>query len=129
MAKSKAAHGAAMKMPSADAGAVEQFGRLAPSDPAVTVRKVFGHPAAFVHGNMFFGVFGADLFVRLSDSGRAEALSHPDVHLFEPMKGRPMKEYVVLPDRVRAVPAEAKRWVARSLEHVSTFPPKKPGRR
>ncbi len=53
-----------MPKPSAEAKAA--FHKLVPSDPAVASRPMFGNLAAFVNGNMFCGLFGEDLFVRVS---------------------------------------------------------------
>jgi TfoX/Sxy family transcriptional regulator of competence genes len=114
-----------MEMPKPDPAAERQFEQLRPDQPNVTSRKVFGHPAAFVNGNMFFGVFGPELFVRLSDRDSVAAASVPGFRPFEPMPGRPMRGYLVLPTAVRAKPVEARRWIRRSLEFASGLPPKK----
>jgi len=53
---------------------------------------MFGNISAFVNGNMFAGLFGNDLFVRLSKESRKELLEKQGASLLEPMKGRPMKE-------------------------------------
>ena len=59
-------------------------------------RKMFGYPAYFINGNMFVGVFADKLFLRLSEPDTAELMKTcKDVSSFEPMKGRPMKGYVV----------------------------------
>jgi len=61
-------------------------------------KKMFGYPAYFFNGNMFVGVHGDKLFLRLSDSDAAEIMKgYKDVFAFEPMPGRAMKGYVVLP--------------------------------
>ncbi len=46
--------------------------------------------------------------------------------LFEPMKGRPMREYVVLPKEILNSPAILEEWIKKSLDFVSSLPPKKP---
>ncbi len=56
-----------MKIPRPDADSREFFKSIVPDDPRVTVRPLFGNLSAFVNGNMFLGLFGNDLFVRLSD--------------------------------------------------------------
>jgi hypothetical protein len=46
---------------------------------------------------------------------------------FEPMAGRPMREYVVLPPAWREdEPHRVREWVARSLDHAEELPPKQP---
>src|SRR5437016_14574293 len=55
-----------LKIPRPDKESVDLFQSLVPKDDRVAVRPMFGNISAFFKGNMFFGVFGADLFLRLS---------------------------------------------------------------
>jgi len=98
---------------------------LLPVGKEITVRPMFGNLAAFAGGNMSVGLYGEDLFVRLSDSDRAELLENEGAAVFEPMKGRQMKEYVVVPRSWKRDPAKIKPWVAKSLERSSKLPAKK----
>lgn len=118
-----------MEMPKASAAAVAQFEQLTPKGSDVTTRKVFGHPAAFVHGNMFFGVFGEDLFVRLSEGDAAAAREKLGFGPFEPMPGRAMTGYWVLPAKIRSSRTVASTWVAKALTHTSKLPAKVPKKR
>jgi len=59
-----------MKISPPSAAAIARFEALLPEDPRVTRRPVFGQPAAFVNGNMFLGVLGSEVFVRLSEADR-----------------------------------------------------------
>ena len=86
---------------------------------------MFGDISAFVNGNMFFGVFGNDMFVRLSDNDRSELLKNKGASNLEPMKGRPMKDYVIMPSAWRDNPKTLKPWVSRALAWTSKLPPKK----
>jgi TfoX/Sxy family transcriptional regulator of competence genes len=93
--------------------------------PTVQRRSMFGYPCAFANEQMFTGLFAADWRVRLPDDARAE-LSAEGASPFEPMPGRPMKEYVVFPlamigDADRLTP-----WLERSLAYVVSLPPKQP---
>jgi TfoX/Sxy family transcriptional regulator of competence genes len=85
---------------------------------------MFGHPAAFVNGNLCMGTFGNDVFVRLDDSGVRALSKIQGVRSFEPMPGRPMKQYLVLPPSLLKDAAQSRRWVRRSIEYVLTLPPK-----
>jgi len=58
---------------------------------------MFGNLSAFVNGNTFFGVSGDDLFLRLSGEDQVEILKKKGASMLEPMKGRPMKDYIVMP--------------------------------
>jgi len=113
-----------MKMPHASSETAALLDALLEGDPRVKVRKMFGHPAGFANGNMCVGTFGGELFVRLGDSEGRLLSQTPGVRRFEPMPGRPMKQYFVLPPAILQKPAQAKKWVARSIEYVLSLPPK-----
>jgi len=110
--------------PKQGAGGLAWLEELLPDDPRVQVKPMFGHRAAFVGGNMFLGTFGDDVILRLGEADRAELMREPGARVFEPMAGRPMREYVVLPAAWRREPARARQWVARSLAFVAALPPK-----
>ncbi len=63
-----------MIIPRPDEESKEFFRSLLPDEPRVTLRPMFGSISAFVNGNMFAGLFGNDLFVRLSEESREELL-------------------------------------------------------
>ncbi len=115
------ATGGAMPKPSPAAAAA--FATLLPDDPAVTARPMFGNPAAFVNGNMFTGLFGDNLFVRLSatDDLRLRGGGGTD---FAPMPGRPMRGYTTLPAAWASDLESARAWVQASLDWAKTLPPK-----
>ena len=55
-------------------------------------KKMFGYPAYFINGNMFAGVHGDKLFLRLSDADSVDIMKNcSEVTSFEPMPGRAMK--------------------------------------
>lgn len=113
------------KMPKPTEETKDLFASVVPDHPAVKIRPMFGQLSAFVNGNMFMGIFGDDVLVRLPEEDRAEVIrlgGRP----FEPMSGRPMKEYVVLPSAWRDEPDRVREWAARSLDHAEELPPKEP---
>ncbi len=88
-------------------------------------RMMFGYPVYFVNNNMFTGTHQDNVFLRLSEVDREEILSKSDeVSPFEPMKGRIMKEYVVLPDSILKDSRRLRRWLNRSYDYVSSLPKK-----
>lgn len=88
-------------------------------------RKLFGYPCAFINGNMFFGTFTDGLFLRLGEKGAGDARArHGDIRPFEPRAGRPMREYVVLPERVRLDDSLLDPLLEAALRYVRTLPPK-----
>jgi len=101
----------------------ERFRSLVPDEPAVEVKPMFGNLGAFVNGNMFMGLFGADIGVKLGDADRDKLLAVDGSGPFGPAE-RPMGGYVSLPAAWRSSPAKARPWVAKSLAHVRALPPK-----
>ena len=63
-----------MSMPKPDEASRKFFESILPEDTRVKVRPMFGNVAGFVNGNMFIGLFGSDVFVRLSEADKAELL-------------------------------------------------------
>ncbi len=88
-------------------------------------KKMFGCPVYFVNGNMFTGVLNDAIFLRLSPADRHELLAgFVGAAPFEPLPGRVMREYVVLPGRLVADRETFHGWLARSFGNASLFPPK-----
>jgi TfoX/Sxy family transcriptional regulator of competence genes len=100
------------------------FRSILPADPRVEVKPMFGNIAGFVNGNMFAGLFGSDVGVKLADADREELLAEGGGP-FGPAE-RPMGGYVSLPVAWRDDPAKAGSWAERALAHVATLPPKAP---
>ena len=90
----------------------------------VEFKPMFGGPCYWTGGNMFAAVHQESLFVRLGEKDRAELLGQPGAHLFEPMEGRPMKEYVVVPDEMLTDREALRGWMARGLAYAASLPPK-----
>jgi len=113
------------KLPRPTEETKDYFASIVPDHPAVSVRPMFGQLSALVNGNMFMGIFGEDVLVRLPEADREEVLGAGG-RVFEPMQGRPMREYVVLPGAWRDEPDRVRGWAARSLDHAEELPPKEP---
>ena len=118
-----------MKFPKSDEETAELFRSLLPPEKSIVVRPMFGHIAAFVNGNMFAGTFGKEIFVKLSDEESSLLMKEKGAFHFEPMKGRPMKDYVVMPATLAGNKPTARRWVQKSFAWVSSMPSKKGKRR
>jgi TfoX/Sxy family transcriptional regulator of competence genes len=95
-----------------------------PDGAAVDLRPMFGYPCYWTGGNMFFATFQDDLILRLSDEDRAELLGKTAARRFEPMPGRPMREYVVIPAEIVADRAALRVWVAKGYGYAASLPPK-----
>jgi TfoX/Sxy family transcriptional regulator of competence genes len=88
-------------------------------------RPMFGYPAYFINKNMFAGIFQDQIFFRLS-SDQAEKLLrlHPPIRNLEPMPGRPMKDYFVIPKELYKKPGALLKIVSESSAHTGTLSPK-----
>jgi len=73
-----------------------RFADLVPDAPDVEVKPMFGNLGAFVHGNMFMGLFGSAVGVKLAGAEADELLAQPGAGPFGPSE-RPMGGYVTLP--------------------------------
>ena len=102
---------------------IELFEAAMPAAPAER-RQMFGYPVAFVNGNMFMGLFGELMHLRLPEELRVELIEIGGAP-FEPMPGRPMREYVVVPESVLKSRTKLASWVDRALRHTMSLPPKK----
>ncbi len=119
-------------MPKPGEAAKATFAALVPPYGGVSTRPMFGNTAAFVNGNMFAGLFGERLFVRVSDADRATLMKAGGSD-FEPMPGHAMKGYTVVPDGWMADTEGTAGWVEAALQFASALPvkekkPKKGGR-
>jgi TfoX/Sxy family transcriptional regulator of competence genes len=102
----------------------EAVGAALPDDAAVDFRPMFGYPCYWTGGNMFFATHQDYLILRLSDEDRAAFFGIPEARLFEPMPGRPMREYVVVPPKLVADRATLEEWVAKGYRYAASLPPK-----
>lgn len=110
---------------------VALFDAALPDDLRVERRKMFGYPCAFVAGNMFTGLHQENVIVRLAEKERLAAIEQQGARIFEPMSGRPMREYIALPQAALANRSELAIWLRRALNYAASLPPKakKPARK
>ena len=110
-----------MKIPKPTEADRERFAGLVPDAPHVEIKPMFGNLGAFVHGNMFMGLFGSSLGVKLAPAD-AERLRAAGGGPFGPDE-RPMSGWTTLPPASIGT-ADGARWIAAALDHVATLPPK-----
>jgi len=111
-----------VQVPKPTAEDIERFRSIVPADPRVEVKPMFGNLGAFVNGNMFMGLFGSDIGIKLDPAGLGELRAREGARPFGPSE-RPMGGYVTLPPSLVGTVAGS-RWVARSLDVVGALPPK-----
>ncbi|WP_309990599.1 TfoX/Sxy family protein [Arthrobacter pascens] len=118
-----------MQMPKPSEADKEHFRSVMPTDPDVMVKPMFGNLGAFVNGNMFAGLFGPTIGVRLSEADRTELEASERTVPFGPAE-RPMRGYTGLPEVWNAEgdgdEAREKAWVTKAYHYVAGLPPKEP---
>ena len=112
-----------MKMPRPSEQAKASFAELVPDEPAVTIKPMFGQISAFVNGNMFCGLWGDELVVRLPEPDLAR-VKQEGGRDFEPMAGHKMGGYAVVAGEWRGKGSHATALVMRALEVAREMPAK-----
>ena len=92
--------------------------------PRAEPRKMFGYSCVFAKGNMFAGLHEAGMVLRLPDEQLAEFLRLKGAEQFEPMPGRVMREYVIVPKVLLNAPDQLRVWVEKCLAYVLSLPAK-----
>ena len=103
---------------------IDLFASVLPEEPNIEKRQMFGYPCAFVNGNMFTGLHQEALIVRLGEDDRKQLLDEAGARQFEPMPGRPMREYVALPEAVLDDREKLAEIIASAKEFAASLPPK-----
>ena len=83
---------------------------------------MFGYPCAFVNGHMFAGLHQENLIVRLDERGRGALLAVPGAETFEPLPGRVMREYIVVPPRIVGNDVALREWIERAFAFAISLP-------
>lgn len=104
--------------------ALEAFEYGFPDDERAERKKMFGMPAGFVNGNMFYGVFANGVVFRVGEDVRDEMCEQDGIVPFEPMPGRPWREYIHADADRWAESDELQTWAIEALEFTAKMPPK-----
>jgi TfoX N-terminal domain len=115
-----------VEMPKPTEAEKDLFRSLVPDEPGVEVKPMFGNLGAFVNGNMFMGLFGADIGIKLAPADAEALLALDGAGPFGPAE-RPMGGYVVVPPDLIGT-SEGDRWIDLGLQYVAGLPPKAPKR-
>jgi TfoX/Sxy family transcriptional regulator of competence genes len=86
---------------------------------------MFGYPAYFINKNMFAGLFQDKLFLRLSPAQVVSlSKSFPAIANLEPIPGRPMKNYYVIPEKLYTDAREIPKVVQGAVIFCASLPVK-----
>ena len=110
-----------MEIPKPTDADKDRFRRLIPDAPNVEVKPMFGNLGAFVNGNMFAGLFGSDIGLKLGEDDKETLLAIPGSGPFGPAE-RPMGGYTTIPADWNDKKASG--WTEKALANVAALPPK-----
>jgi len=102
---------------------VARFNEALPDDPRVLPRKMFGYPAAFVHGKLFASLYQSSVVFRLPEDETRSLMAVHDAAEFEPTPGRRMHGFVAVAQQPMLEADELRHWMERALDHVATAQP------
>jgi len=105
-------------------GHVALFESAVAAFPKAERKKMFGYPCIFINGHLTAGLFQDRVMLRLSGEDRVRFLKERGHRVFEPMPGRPMKEYVEASGDQLADPQRLTTWLERSVSYVHSLKPK-----
>jgi TfoX/Sxy family transcriptional regulator of competence genes len=89
-------------------------------------RKMFGGLCLMSGGNMFAGIIGDELMLRVGKERFEELLAKPGARPMD-FTGRPMNGYIYVSPHAFATDKALSTWLEAALAFVETLPPKQPG--
>ncbi|MCH8909535.1 MAG: TfoX/Sxy family protein [Chloroflexi bacterium] len=112
--------------PKKDEALIERVDGLLSIAP-VRCKNMFGTAAWFLESNdmMFIGAWGEGIMVRVGEGRTLDLIESGDAEPFDPMGGRPMREYVFIGGHRIAEDDELLNWLNGASEFAETLPPKK----
>lgn len=110
-------------MPKPSERAKAALARAVPDGPGITIKPMFGQMSGFVNGNMFMGIFGDDLILRLPED-EITKIKKQGGRDFEPVAGHRMGGYVVYSGAWQASPPQA--LIQKALAEARKLPAKTP---
>lgn len=113
------------KWPEMDKGLEDRIDGLLGAMP-VRRKKMFGTSAWFMQVNdqMFAGVWGDGVMLRVGQDEASVLVESGQAGQFDPMGGRPMKEYVYVNSEQIAEDADLVSWLERGADFTGALPAK-----
>jgi TfoX/Sxy family transcriptional regulator of competence genes len=104
---------------------VERFKGALPKDLAIEPKSMFGYPCAFVRGNFFSGLFEESIVIRMPEPQRSKLSALAKADGFNPMGGKPMTDWYVLPAKIASSKTALAKFLAEALALAKELPEKK----
>ncbi len=104
------------------------FGALVAERPKLEPRKMFGYPAAFLNGKMVGGLFEDSMVMRLAPADAA-AFVKAGGKPFEPMPGRKMGGFVVVPAAMLTDKKKLMPWFERAIANSAALAASAPAKK
>jgi hypothetical protein len=102
-----------------------RFAAALPAGPLIESKRMFGYPAAFVHGNYFAGLVDEDVVIRLPDGLHERLPALKGAAGWNPMgRGGAMQSWFVVPPAVAREARKLAALLAAALPLVAALPPK-----
>jgi TfoX/Sxy family transcriptional regulator of competence genes len=108
-----------------DEALIERVDGLLATAP-VRRKNMFGTAAWFLdsNDNIFAGAWGTSVMLRVDEERTKNLIETGMARPFDPMGGRPMREYVLLEGEQVAEDEDLLNWLEQASEFVVTLPPK-----
>ena len=112
--------------PKKDEALIERIDGLLSIAP-VRRKNMFGTAAWFLESNdmMFAGAWGEGVMVRIGEQRTSSLIESGEAEPFDPMGGKPMREYVYVNGEQIAEDGELLEWLDEASEFAASLPPKK----
>ena len=107
---------------------VERFVSALPEEAAGGRRKMFGYEACFVNGGFWTGMYQDDVVIKLPPEVKGQTKALAAAKPFDPMGGRPMKNWWVIPRAVSESPKKLQGLLGTTYGPVAAAPPDKQAR-
>lgn len=105
---------------------MEQAQEHLPADWLLEFRSMFGGMGVYAFSRIFATLSDSGIALKLTEGDRETLLLEPGACLWHPDPAMPpMKEYVVVPEKIATNPEELAHWMERSIGYARTLPPPK----
>ncbi len=105
---------------------IQRFKAALPAHPDLQPKSMFGYPCSFVKGNFFAGLHEEKVVLRVPDEVKPKLPELAGASAFDPMGGRPMKLWWVIPPKVTQDAGKLRALIHSAFELVQPLPGKAP---